>query len=327
MCHDFMRLKKAVRSCAAVLVATAIANVAGATTIVYRSEAAFVAELLSPYYVESFSQCKGQSGLAQWYWPVTYPAPGGSFTPSPNSNGYSFIMTSSDEATGTVASGIGITPQTVAGTGGWSTYNASTLSKPDSFCVSYSSTNGQAVTAVGGYFLPDDWFGDLIGVPTTVSIPNDNASVTYTPTALSDSFVGFISTTPIASLTAWGDGVNVCTAMAGNVYVGTARPPLAGDANGDGKVDINDLTIVLTNFGQAGMTPSQGDFNADGKVDINDLTIVLTDFGKTAGVGIRAVPEPSTLWLVACGLIVAAAGVWRSWRCPERAVRHALSTR
>ncbi len=26
-----------------------------------------------------------------------------------------------------------------------------------------------------------------------------------------------------------------------------------GDANGDGKVDINDLTIVLTNYGKTGM--------------------------------------------------------------------------
>ena len=29
---------------------------------------------------------------------------------------------------------------------------------------------------------------------------------------------------------------------------------LPGDANLDGRVDINDLTIVLTNFGQTGMT-------------------------------------------------------------------------
>ena len=54
---------------------------------------------------------------------------------------------------------------------------------------------------------------------------------------------------------------------------------LPGDANGDGRVDINDLTIVLANFGQTGMTWSQGDFIGDGTVDINDLTIVLANFG------------------------------------------------
>ena len=29
-------------------------------------------------------------------------------------------------------------------------------------------------------------------------------------------------------------------------------PVLPGDANGDGKVDINDLTIVLSDFGRSG---------------------------------------------------------------------------
>ena len=54
-------------------------------------------------------------------------------------------------------------------------------------------------------------------------------------------------------------------------------PALPGDANLDGKVDINDLTRVLTNYNQTtGMGWGTGDFNNDGKVDINDLTIVLT---------------------------------------------------
>ena len=56
---------------------------------------------------------------------------------------------------------------------------------------------------------------------------------------------------------------------------------LSGDANGDGRVDINDLTIVLANFGTTGMTWSQGEFTGSGTVDINDLTIVLANFGTT----------------------------------------------
>ena len=50
-------------------------------------------------------------------------------------------------------------------------------------------------------------------------------------------------------------------------------------------VDINDLTIVLTNYGQTGCAWSQGGMDGDptGTVDVNDLTIVLANFGTTYG--------------------------------------------
>ena len=76
-----------------------------------------------------------------------------------------------------------------------------------------------------------------------------------------------------------------------------------GDANGDGRVDINDLTIVLANYGKTGMTWTQGEFTGDGTVDINDLTIVLANFGKTAGSSLAAVSEPSTFVLFGVGAI------------------------
>ena len=72
---------------------------------------------------------------------------------------------------------------------------------------------------------------------------------------------------------------------------------LPGDANGDGNVDVNDLTIVLSNFGQSGMTWSQGEFTGSGTVDINDLTVLLSNFGGAAA-GITAVPEPATIVLI-----------------------------
>ena len=58
---------------------------------------------------------------------------------------------------------------------------------------------------------------------------------------------------------------------------------LPGNANLDGKVDVNDLTIVLANFGQTRMAWPQGDFNGDGRVDVNDLTIVLSNYGHSLG--------------------------------------------
>jgi formylglycine-generating enzyme required for sulfatase activity len=81
-------------------------------------------------------------------------------------------------------------------------------------------------------------------------------------------------------------------------------PHLPGDANGDGRVDINDLTIVLTNFGMTGAVRSQGEFTGDGTVDVNDLTIVLANFGEGTGssAGLAAVPEPAALLLSGIGL-------------------------
>ena len=41
------------------------------------------------------------------------------------------------------------------------------------------------------------------------------------------------------------------------------KTSLPGDANLDGRVDINDLTIVLANYGQTGMEWAQGEFTGE----------------------------------------------------------------
>ena len=87
---------------------------------------------------------------------------------------------------------------------------------------------------------------------------------------------------------------------------------LSGDANGDGTVDINDLTIVLANYNQTGMTWSQGEFTGSGTVDINDVTIVLANYGTTSGTGMKAVPEPSCVVLLGVGAIALLAFALRS---------------
>jgi hypothetical protein len=66
------------------------------------------------------------------------------------------------------------------------------------------------------------------------------------------------------------------------IFNGTDLPPddrLAGDANGDGKVDVGDLGILAANYGGAGKTWSQGDFNGDGVVDVGDLGILAANYG------------------------------------------------
>ncbi|MCC5830973.1 MAG: PEP-CTERM sorting domain-containing protein [Phycisphaeraceae bacterium] len=56
----------------------------------------------------------------------------------------------------------------------------------------------------------------------------------------------------------------------------------AGDVNGDLQVDIDDASVLLTNFGTtSGATWTDGDFNGDGAVDIDDASLLLGNFGTS----------------------------------------------
>ncbi|MDD9972691.1 MAG: dockerin type I domain-containing protein, partial [Candidatus Poribacteria bacterium] len=50
------------------------------------------------------------------------------------------------------------------------------------------------------------------------------------------------------------------------------------DVNGDGVVNIQDLVLVASNFGQTGANPA--DVNSDGVVNIQDLVLVASNFGQ-----------------------------------------------
>lgn len=55
--------------------------------------------------------------------------------------------------------------------------------------------------------------------------------------------------------------------------------PLVGI--GDGDVDLQDLAILLSNFGRTGVDYPQGDLDCQGDVDLQDLEILLGNFGET----------------------------------------------
>ena len=61
------------------------------------------------------------------------------------------------------------------------------------------------------------------------------------------------------------------------------------------------------------MSLVQGEFTGSGTVDINDLTIVLANYGQTAGAAgaLTAVPEPSGVVLIVIGLVGL---LWSAWR-------------
>jgi len=82
----------------------------------------------------------------------------------------------------------------------------------------------------------------------------------------------------------------------------SAVSTIAGDLDGDGFVGISDLNIVLGNWNQ--IIPlgdiSSGDLDHDGFIGINDLNIVLGNWNSgTPPIGDEAIPEPSTLMLIA----------------------------
>lgn len=63
-------------------------------------------------------------------------------------------------------------------------------------------------------------------------------------------------------------------------YVMIPVPPCVGDADGDGAVDLDDLNLVLFNFGTSVTPGTNGDLDGNGSVDLPDLNEVLFNFGN-----------------------------------------------
>jgi ELWxxDGT repeat protein len=61
----------------------------------------------------------------------------------------------------------------------------------------------------------------------------------------------------------------------------TAATFPAGDADGNGKVDLADLLALARNYGIPQATLQEGDFNHDGKVDFSDLLILAQHYGQS----------------------------------------------
>ncbi|HUO06926.1 MAG TPA: S8 family serine peptidase [Phycisphaerae bacterium] len=58
---------------------------------------------------------------------------------------------------------------------------------------------------------------------------------------------------------------------------------MLGDADLDGKVDLTDLSTVLTNIGMSTTKWTDGNFDGTGTVDLTDLSDVLNNFGAVSG--------------------------------------------
>ena len=70
------------------------------------------------------------------------------------------------------------------------------------------------------------------------------------------------------------------TYSATSVTLGGFAAACPGDLNGDNAVSLEDLSILLANFGTtSGADPEDGDLNGDGTVDLADLAMMLTLYG------------------------------------------------
>lgn len=77
------------------------------------------------------------------------------------------------------------------------------------------------------------------------------------------------------------DGAGNSQATSVTVTVNNTVAPVSGDVNGDNHVTIQDLAVLIANYGKAGgATKSQGDVNGDGKVNVQDLAVLIAHYGQ-----------------------------------------------
>jgi hypothetical protein len=164
----------------------------------------------------------------------------------------------------------------------------------------------QIAAGRGGTDLLGTWDGLGINSSAAAAAP-DNLSVGYANNA----------DLPLGSYANFrGEAVDDSTVL--------IRTTLIGDANLDGIVGDEDVTIVGATFGMtSGATWALGDFTYDGAVDDADVTLVSALYNPSApplpspaasslAVGtVAAVPEPATWLMLALGGLGAGLFGWR----------------
>lgn len=94
------------------------------------------------------------------------------------------------------------------------------------------------------------------------------------------------------------------TDLSAGVFVASLLDTVAGDINGDDVVDVEDLDVLLANWGDAvgQFAASSGDLSGDGVVGQSDLQIVLDHWGDGSPPDVN-IPEPGTITILSVALM------------------------
>jgi hypothetical protein len=172
---------------------------------------------------------------------------------------------------------------------------------------SYSLTIGQAdTTAPTVTSAQFDWGGTSQKLkftfsenvlpslsPTDLVLTNTTTGQLVPSSSISLSYDGATNTATFSFASILADGNYRATLPAGSVTDPAGNPMfpaynhdffvLAGDANHDRTVNLQDFNVLATFFGQTSRTFSQGDFNYDGTVNLSDFNILAGRFGRSIG--------------------------------------------
>jgi hypothetical protein len=172
--------------------------------------------------------------------------------------------------------------------------------------------NGTAYTGVSGLVQSARGTGTWTG---TTGITSSTAASNPNPKLYSIGVVkaGDIKNVPDSATTTFG----------GQTVLGSDTLVMAtygGDANLDGKINIDDYGLIDSHVGQSGTAFGwhNGDFNYDGKINIDDYGIIdanigaqgaplptaLLADGAVAIPGVAAVPEPACLGLLVGAMLM-----------------------
>lgn len=179
--------------------------------------------------------------------------------------------------------------------------------EPNSSFAVAAITNANSLTVASGGALVLT-AGSKLGVDGALNVPAGAVSIEATEAGSyvlaefgSSNIEGPISVNG-SELAAAGDEFSghLANGLFGTVSVGsdqlslTSTQAIAGDVDGNGKVEFADFLVLSDAFGGEG-TWTDGDFDGNGKVEFADFLGLSTNFGVQARA--ETVPEPCGFWL------------------------------